>query len=116
MDSSCGIVMVAVIVSANYRKTPKNSDTRKFVVITLKVEQCGIMRPKDAEGIAKSVDPDQTVPSSMIWVCTVCPGLSVRKLRIISGSFITNNFNACDILNTFLNFRIKIKIEVSVLI
>ena len=25
----------------NYRKTPKNSDTQKFAVITLKVEQDG---------------------------------------------------------------------------
>ena len=39
-------------------RTPKN-----FVVITLKFEQCGC---------------------SLIWVCTVCPGLSVRKLRIIT--------------------------------
>ena len=37
------------------------------------------MRPKDADGIANSVDPDQTAPrsslirSSLIWVCTVCP-------------------------------------------
>ena len=43
------------------------------------------MRPKDAKGIAKSVDPDQTAPRadcSLIWVYTVCPDLSVRKLRI----------------------------------
>ena len=40
------------------------------------------MRPKDAEGIANSVDPDQIAP--LIWVCTVCPALPVRKLRIIT--------------------------------
>ena len=39
------------------------------------------MQPKDAEEIANSVDPDQT--ASLIWVCTVCPDLSVRKLRKI---------------------------------
>ena len=39
---------------------------------------------KDADGIATSVDPDQTAPLSLIWVCNVCPGLSVRKLRIIT--------------------------------
>ena len=34
--------------------------------------------------MANSVDPDQTAPrSSLIWICTVCPGISVRKLRII---------------------------------
>ena len=41
------------------------------------------MCPNDAEGVANSVDPDQTAPlgavSSLIWVYTVCPGLSVRK-------------------------------------
>ena len=41
------------------------------------------MHLKDAEGIANSVDPDQT---SLIWVCTVCPDLSVRKLRNITVS------------------------------
>ena len=44
------------------------------------------MHPKDAEGIANSVDPDQT-RSSLIWVCTVCPDLSVRKLRKITVFF-----------------------------
>ena len=37
------------------------------------------MSPNDADGMANSVDPDQTAP-----VCTVCPGLSVRKLRNIT--------------------------------
>ena len=30
-----------------------------------------------AEGMANSVDPDQTAP----WVCTVCTNLCVPKLR-----------------------------------
>ena len=30
------------------------------------------MSPNDADGMANSVDPDQTAPlSSLIWVCTV---------------------------------------------
>ena len=41
------------------------------------------MSPKDADGMANSVDPDQT-RSSLIWVCTVCPGISVLKLKIIT--------------------------------
>ena len=49
-----------------FRKIPKISDTRTFAVITLKVEQDGVslrvMHPKDVEGIANSVDPDQTPP------------------------------------------------------
>ena len=39
------------------------------------------MSPNDADGMANSEDSDQTAP---IWVCTVCPGLAVRKLRIIT--------------------------------
>ena len=46
------------------------------------------MHPKDADGIANSVDPDQTARSSLIWVCTVCPDLSVRKLSIITVSLV----------------------------
>ena len=40
------------------------------------------MDPNDADEMANSVDLDQR--SSLIWVCTVCPGLSVQKLRIIT--------------------------------
>ena len=62
-------------------RTPEN-----FAVIPLKFEKDGfnirVMHPKDADGIANSVDPDQTAP--LIWVCTVCPDLSVRKLRNIT--------------------------------
>ena len=44
------------------------------------------MRPKDADRMANSVDPDQTASfwsNLMIWVYTVCLGLSVLKIRII---------------------------------
>ena len=62
-------------------RTPK-----QLVVITLKFELCGstirVMSPNDAAGMANSVDPDQTAP--LIWVCTVCLGISVRKLRIVT--------------------------------
>ena len=40
------------------------------------------MSSKNAEGVANSVDSDQAAP--LIWVCTVCPDVSVRKLRIIT--------------------------------
>ena len=57
--------------------------------------------PKDADGIANSVDPDQTAPQGAVWSAsalfvqtylsknlgslryTVCKDLSVRKLRSI---------------------------------
>ena len=36
------------------------------------------MSPNDADGMANSADPDQTASlGSLIWVCTVCPGISV---------------------------------------
>ena len=38
-----------------------------------------IMSPNDADGMANCVDPDQTAPG-----LPVCPGISVRKLRIIT--------------------------------
>ena len=43
------------------------------------------MYPKDADGIANSVDPDQTAPfrSSLIWVCTVSSDLPVPIFRIL---------------------------------
>ena len=62
------------------------------------------MCPKDAEGIANSVDPDQTAP--LIWVCTVCPDLSVRKLRIITVLIyvpVPVNFYYNNNLQTFVN-------------
>ena len=47
------------------------------------------MSPNDAEGMADSIEPDQTAPrSSLIWVFTVCPGLSVWKLRNITGKLV----------------------------
>ena len=49
--------------NVDYRKNHKILVTWKFAVITLKVEQDGfslkVMHPKDTEGIANSVDPDQ---------------------------------------------------------
>ena len=66
----------------NFR-TPEN-----FAVNYLKFKQRGqnhrVFRPKDAKGRANSEDPDQTAP--LVWVCTVCPDLYVRKLRVITVS------------------------------
>ena len=39
-----------------------------------------VMSPKDADGMANS-------RSSLIWFYTVCPGLSVRKLRTIKVNY-----------------------------
>ena len=68
-----------------YRKFPKYSDTQNNCCDHSKIWTMWlyhrVMSPNDADGLANSVDPDQ---SSLIWVCTVCPGISVRKLRIIT--------------------------------
>ena len=74
-------------ISLNYRKFPKYSDTQKMCCNHSKIWTMWlyhrVMSPNDADGMANSVDPDQT-RSSLIWVCTVCPGRSVWKLRIIT--------------------------------
>ena len=74
---------------SKYRKFPKYSDTQKICCHHPKIWTnwlCHrVMSPNDVDGMANSVDPDQTAPrSSLIWVCTVCPGISVRNLRIIT--------------------------------
>ena len=72
-----------------YRKNPKISDTRKFAVITLKVEQdwfsLRVIHPKDAEGISNSVDPNQT-PLGAVWSGTalfaqICLSENLGTLR-----------------------------------
>ena len=67
-----------------YCKFPKYSDIQKICCNHSKIWTMWlyhrVMSPSDADRMANSVDPDR---SSLIWVCTVCPGLSVRKLRII---------------------------------
>ena len=49
----------------NYRKNPKNSVTQKICCKHPKISKrrlyCRVMRPKDSDGIANSVDPDQTL-------------------------------------------------------
>ena len=74
----------------NYRKTPKYSDTQKIGCNHSKIWTMWlyhrVMSPNDAGGMAHTVDPDQTAPRGLIWVCTVCPGISVRKLRIMTVS------------------------------
>ena len=70
-----------LIFCGKYHIYRKNLDTQKNGVIILKF-YCIVMGPKDADKMTNSVDPDQT-ESSLIWVYTVCPCLSVWKLRII---------------------------------
>ena len=63
----------------SYPEIPKYSDTRKYAVIILNLNNV-------ADGMVSSVDPDQTLTwvYSLIWVYTVFRDLSVLKLRIIT--------------------------------
>ena len=72
-------------------KKSKNSDIRNIFcnhpkiltwIWTTKLYH-RVMLLKDADGNANSVDSR----SSLIWVGAVCPGLSVRKLRVITVLF-----------------------------
>ena len=119
-----------------YRKIPKNSDTWKIYCHHPKISKRWhyhrVMCPKDAEWIANSVDPDQTAPLGavcLIWVYTVCPGLSIWKLRIItvalpnrmaqitwlanrwtySKTIIPLHHNSCNAVFTICNLNDKIK-------
>ena len=73
-------------------KLLKIQTTQKNAVITLKFEQSllyhRVMHPKDADRMANSADPwsDCSSRISLIWVYTVCSGLSVRKLKDITVS------------------------------
>ena len=59
------------------------------------------MLPKAAKGMANSVDPYQTVlRRNLIWVCTVCAGLSVPILRTFMVIFMVTQTGS----QTF-NFR-----------
>ena len=51
-----------------------------------------MLRPKDATGMANSVDPDQTAPcwNSQIWFRTVYSDQTVQIFRIITALRIYN--------------------------
>ena len=54
-----------------YRKFPKYSDTQKHCCnhskIWTKWLYHRVMSPNDADGMANSVDPDQTAPLGAVW-------------------------------------------------
>ena len=69
-----------------YHKFPKYSDTQKICCNYSKIWTMWlyykVMSPNDADRMANSVDPDQTV----------CPGISVQKLRTITIIFLRHIF------------------------
>ena len=54
-----------------YRKFPKYSDTQTFCCNHSKIWTMWlyhkVMSPNDADGMANSVDPDQTAPLGAVW-------------------------------------------------
>ena len=54
-----------------YRKFPKYSDTQKSGCNHSKIRTMWlyhrVMSPNDADGMANSVDPDQTAPLGAVW-------------------------------------------------
>ena len=57
--------------SMHYRKFPKYSDTQKICCNHSKIWTMWlyhrVMSPNDADGMANSVDPDQTAPLGAVW-------------------------------------------------
>ena len=81
-----GLVWFKMLLSCIYCNFPKYSDTPKIYhskIWTMWLYH-RVMCPNDADRTANSVDPDQTAPLGLIWVYTVCPDLSIRKLRKIT--------------------------------
>ena len=73
-----------------FRKVPKFSDTKNFCCklpnIQTKRPNLRLFCQNGAKGNSKQWRPssDCSLRSSLIWVCTVCPDLSVWKLRVIT--------------------------------
>ena len=72
-----------------YRKFPKYLDTQTICcnrskILTMWLHH-RVMSPNNADGMANSVDPDQTAPLGAVWSgSALLPRLSVPKLRSIT--------------------------------
>ena len=69
-----GIELATPGLKTDYRKNPKISDTRKICGNHPKIQtrwlQCRVMRTKDVEGIANSVDSDRDQIAPLGAVCS----------------------------------------------
>ena len=63
--------MAPIDQQTNYRKFPKYSDTQKICFNHSKIWTMWlyhrVMSSNDADGMANSVDPDQTAPLGAVW-------------------------------------------------
>ena len=67
-----------MVLAGGIRVTPGTCSG--YPKILLKWIFCRVIRLNDPDGMANSVDPDQTAPrSSLVWVNTVCLDLSVKN-------------------------------------
>ena len=68
---SLGTVPLSQQVRTSYRKFPKYLDTQNICCNRSKIWTMWlshrVMSPVDADGIANSVDPDQTAPVGAVW-------------------------------------------------
>ena len=84
-----------------YRKTTKNSDTQKmncnFPKIWPKWIFHRVMSPQDAEW-----QTGRPWSDCLIWVCTICPHLSVRNFRII---MVIHTRRLCQKVLMIFNYR-----------
>ena len=101
-----------------YRKFPKYSDTQKICCNHSKIwtmwlyhksNECKRCRRNGKQRRPRS---DCSSRSSLIWVYTVCPGISVRKLGIITATYILKaikfeSIHACSLWSTNIFFSIK---------
>ena len=64
------VEQVRKVFDDNYRKFPKYSDTQNICnqskIWTVWLYR-RVMSPNDADGMANSVDPDQTAPLGAVW-------------------------------------------------
>ena len=65
------MVLLLIFLYKSYRKFPKYSDTQKICCNQSKIWTMWlyhkVMSPNDADGMANSVDPDQTAPLGAVW-------------------------------------------------
>ena len=96
---------ISVRSNLGYPKTPKTSghpnNCCNYPTTGTVSFNYRVMGPNNAVGIANSVDHDRL----LIWICTVCQDLSVRKLRIIT--VFSANVWVCEFLvfTWFYQFR-----------
>ena len=90
-----------MLCNSAYPKTPKYSDTRKHCCnhpkILTKWLYHRVLHPKDADGMANSVDPDQTAPLGAVWsgstlFAQACLSENLGSLRYLLGPVLVRHF------------------------